>query len=90
MCVSAVLTHLDNRNKSHNPREARVEAFRGKCSRKNHLYSGRVTFGSKNKPMEGSTCRSVTFTHSVDLDIIKIIDERKFLKLIVPFFKTYL
>ena len=44
-----------------------------------NLHSGKLTFGRKNKLMEGSRC--MTFTHNVDQDMIKIIGERNFIYL---------
>ena len=41
------------------------------------LHSGRLASGRKNKSMEGS--KSMTFTHNVDEDMIKIIDDEGFI-----------
>ena len=46
--------------------------FQGQAFGKN-LHYGRLTFGRKNKSIKGS--RSITFTHNVDYDTIKIIGE---------------
>ena len=43
----------------------------------NNLHSRRLTFGRKNKSMGCS--KSMTFTHTADYDMIKIIGEGNFI-----------
>ena len=57
-----VRNHLNNRNKSYNPCEAPVQAFRAKTLAKICIWES-FTFVRKKKSMEGS--RSMTFTHNV-------------------------
>ena len=40
-------------------------------------YSGRLTFGRKNKSMGGS--RNITCTHNIDYDMMEITGEGKFI-----------
>ena len=67
--------HLNNRNKSYNRCETFGEAFRCKFWQKSAFWNADLQ--EKNKSIEAS--RSMKYTHNLDQDMLKIIDEGKFI-----------